>query len=47
MPKNKPTHNDLVSALYDIWELVDEVPSEYDTEMLKAIRKICADALPD
>ncbi len=47
MPKTKPTYDDMTSALYDIWELVDEVPSEYDTEMLKAIRKICKDMLPD
>jgi hypothetical protein len=47
MPKQKPTHDDLVSALYDIWMIIDEITSEEETETTKKIRTICENILPD
>ncbi len=45
MPKPKPTHEDLVSSLYEIWEITDEVDTE--TPAITRIREICATLLPD
>lgn len=47
MMKSKPTHGDLVSALYEIWEITDEVLFEDETPTITRIREICATVLPD
>lgn len=49
MPKNKPTYNDLVSALYEIQVIVDNggIRSKDDSAWLNRIREICVETLPE
>ena len=53
MPKDKPTYDDLVSTLYDIWEIANAVVFENDLECVEEppsitrIMDICEQVLPD
>lgn len=51
--KSKPTYDDLISALYEILEIVDEVilendlECEDDTPTITRIQDICENILPE